>query len=501
MKKDILKLTYKFIILFILIIGLGILYKYTFYEKDLQKESPIINLSRKAVKERANIIYTGESSNITTRDDDLDKRYISDFIGDHFPNLTLVDLTKEASHAEIYYELIRNIPDTLSSLNTVIVTLNLRSFNAEWIYSKLETPLQKSLVLIKDHPPFFNRFLLSFKGYYIKDEKESWELIHKKWEKDKFNLDIPFPYKNVKEWDKDIATKGIIINGKRNEAATQLATTYVKTYGFVIDTNNNPRIKDFDNIVKLAKERNLNLVFNLLAENVEKAQKLVGDELVYLMKLNRDILVDRYTKMGVIVVDNLEVVEDEEFIDQNWTTEHYAEKGRKTIAKNVAKAMQHIYPNEFVDTVYKYQKKYNYFNDCEGDIAWNQRHTLTDEKSYSGNQSSKINNENPYSLTFAYSIKNLPDSIEKVNINLMAYQTQINNHTAIVMELINDETNNHYTEKINLNELSNITNKWVNINNIFDFKGELYNNTLIKIYVYNPTNNDVYIDDIKIDFK
>ncbi|MGI6717733.1 MAG: hypothetical protein ACOX4D_01040 [Bacteroidales bacterium] len=500
MKKDILKLTYKFLILFILIIGLGILYKYTFYEKDLQKESPIINLSRRAVDERANIIYTGESSNLTIRDDDIDKRYISDFIGDHFPNLTLVDLTKEASHAGIYYELIRNIPDTLSSLSTVIVTLNLRSFNAEWIYSTLETSLQKSLVLIKDNPPFFNRFLLSFKGYYIKNEKESWDLIHKKWKKDTYNLDIPIPYNNVIEWDKDVATKGVIINGERNEEATQLATSYVKTYGFQIDTNNNPRIKDFDKIVKLAKERNLNLVFNLLAENVEKAQKLVGDDLVSLMKYNRDLLVDRYTKMGVIVVDNLEKIEDEQFIDQNWTTEHYAEKGRKIIAKNVAKAIQHIYPDDFVDTVYIYKKKYNYFNDCEGKI-WNQSHTLTDEKAYSGKKSSKINNENPYSVTFTYPTENLPDSLQKVNVSFMAYQTKINEHTAIIMELKNDETNNSHLEKINLSELSNITDKWVNISHTFEFNGNLYDYKLIKLYVYNPTNDNFYIDDFMIDFK
>jgi hypothetical protein len=52
------------------------------------------------------------------------------------------------------------------------------------------------------------------------------------------------------------------------------------------------------------------------------------------------------------VVDNLEAVDDEQFIDQNWTTEHYAEKGRRIIAANVAKALKSWYPTQFVDVAF-----------------------------------------------------------------------------------------------------------------------------------------------------
>ncbi len=318
-------------------------YSYFLFESDLQKHSPILNLVRKVVRDKSEVIYVGESSNITFKEDDLDKRIISDIIKDDFPNKKFGSLTHPATHAGIFYQLLRNIPEK-SSVKTIIVTMNLRSFDAEWIFSTLETPLQKSMVLLRDYPPLINRFMLSFRDYDIKTDKEREKQFKSKWEYEILKFPKPFKYKNVIQWDVDLCLSGIRnADSSYNDALTQLACGYVKTYAFQIVVKTNPRIKDFDKIVSLAKEKNWNLVFNLLAENVEKADELVGKELTILMKQNRDLLVERYHKNGVIVVDNLEKVHDSEFIDKNWTTEHYAENGRKIIAKNVSKALKRVF--------------------------------------------------------------------------------------------------------------------------------------------------------------
>lgn len=164
------KIAFKVILLFIVLVIINAVYSKWFYEDDIQQHSDIINLVRD-IPNDADIIYVGESSNNSFRRDDLDKRYISAFVGDYFPELNTYDITKPAAHAGIYKVLLENIP-LENQVKTVIVTLNLRSFNANWIYSDLETPLQKSLVLIKPYPPLFNRFLLSFKAYDIKSESE-----------------------------------------------------------------------------------------------------------------------------------------------------------------------------------------------------------------------------------------------------------------------------------------------------------------------------------------
>lgn len=341
-----MNIIYRIIYLISFLIVSNFVYKKYFLETDIQIHSPILNLVNKAIEKQAEIVYLGESSNTTYLEEDIDKRKISEFIAAYFPSIQFADITKEASHAGIYYELLRNIPEN-SSIKTVIVTMNLRSFNASWIYSNLETPLQKSIVLLKDNPPLFNRFLLSFKGYDIKTEKEREEQVKEQWKKSLVFSDNS-PSSNVKEWDKKVFKEGIKnSDGSKNQALTDLACHYIKAYAFQIDTLQNPRIKDFDKIVELAKNRGWRLIFNLLAENTTKGNELVGKNLLYLMYQNRDLLIKRYNRNGVIVVDNLDKVDDAEFIDKNWTSEHYREKGRKIIANNIAFELKKYYTTAY----------------------------------------------------------------------------------------------------------------------------------------------------------
>jgi hypothetical protein len=489
----------KFFLLILLLIGFNFIYKYTFFQKDIQTHSPIINLVNDVVAKKSEIVYIGESSNNTCRKDDLDKRAISDFIADYYPARNFGDITKGASHAGIYYELLRNIPED-SNIKTIIVTLNLRSFDANWIYSGLETPLQKSIVLLKDRPPLLSRFLLAFKGYDIKTEAEREKQFKRKWKREILQFPEPFEFKNVIEWDKGMYHKGILnADGSKNEPLTALACHYVKTYAFQIDTLANPRIKDFDRIVVLAKKRNWNLVFNLMAENTEKANSMVGKELIYLIKQNRDLLVKRYNRNNVIVVDNLEVVENSDYIDQTWTTEHYAEFGRKTIAKNVAECLKKFYPDDFKNVTYTLSKPIAFFNDCEGNGLWGQMTTLTDEESFSGKKSSKTGQKKDYGITFEYPVKNLPDSLKQISVDFQLFQTSLNNDATYVIQISGEKIENQWNGFL-LKDLSGTTQKWVRVSFKFPLPSNFYEADLIKIYAYNPTNSIAYIDDIGIVF-
>ena len=96
-----------------------------------------------------------------------------------------------------------------------------------------------------------------------------------------------FPHQTVSDWDAYQWNEGVKDkNNNKDEAATILACHYIKAYAFQIDTLTNPRIKDFNDIVKIAKKRNWNIVFNLMAENTEKTEKLVGKDLVFLLNQN-----------------------------------------------------------------------------------------------------------------------------------------------------------------------------------------------------------------------
>ncbi|MDF1575901.1 MAG: hypothetical protein P1P86_12005 [Bacteroidales bacterium] len=352
MKRENLKhIILRFASLLLLLWGMNLLYKQFFFERDLQRYSPIINLVREVPPDAA-VIYLGESSNNTSYADDQDTRKISDFIADYYPGLGLYDLTKPAAHAGIFRVLLEQMPEE-SEVETLIVTMTLRSFNAQWIHSPLETSLQKSLVLLRPYPPLVNRFFLSFKAYEIKSREEREQDFKKQWEKDKLHFPYEFPHEDVARWDRWMAYRGIPDeSGEIDQAKTELACHYIKAYGFQIDTLHNPRIADFDRIVELARERGWKLVFNLMAENMEKARELVGEDLIFLMNQNRELLKDYYGSRGVRVVDNLSIVEDEQFIDREWTTEHYAEKGRKAIARQVAGELRIWYPGLYRDPGY-----------------------------------------------------------------------------------------------------------------------------------------------------
>ncbi|MCD6347275.1 MAG: hypothetical protein J7L96_07645, partial [Bacteroidales bacterium] len=464
-----------------------------------QQYSPEINLIRD-IPADANIVYMGESSNDTFDKDDRDKRPISAFISDYFPGLIFSDVTKHAGHAGIYYTLLSNIPDS-SDIQTLIITLNLRSFNAQWIYSKLETSLQKSMVMIKPNPPLLNRFILSFKAYDIKNDNERLAQVKRKWKNETLHFPYSFQFKNVKEWDADMSKKGIKnTDGTKNQELTELACHYIKGYAFQIDIHSNPRIKDFDKIIKLAKKRGWNLVLNLMAENTMRANELVGSDLVYLMEQNRKILTEHFQSKDVIVVDNLNALADNQFIDTLWTTEHYFETGRKTIANNVANSIKQLYPDQYIDMGYPNSAHTFFFNDCEGNTLWEPLQTITDENAFSGKYSSKTGKGNNFSITFEYPLSEIPDSAKNtINVDFKVYQYSMNSGCKFVIQAEGKKIEKFWYGTPITNQVKNIE-QWSDYSYSFTIPGSIKQADIIKIYVFNPTNEIVFIDNFRVKF-
>ena len=357
------KLLIRIGIVLALLVVLNWVYSKWFFEKDLRKHSDIVELSWQVVEDSCRIIYLGESSNNNYGEEEISHRKISDFTSDYFPKVKMGDLTKEASHAQTFYYMLKHIPAS-SAVETVVVTMNLRSFGWLWINSRLETPLRKQLVLLEDRPPLLNRFLLAFKDYPIKTEDEWNELVFEHWRNDTFNIPS-FPWRTTVDWDYGMYSYGWYdFNGQRDWDLTALACHYIKTYAFQIN-DDNPRVKDFDAIVELCRERGWNLVFNLMAENVDKANEMVGKDLMLLMKNNHDYLLNRYGNLdGVTVVDNFDLVRDVNFIDQDWTTEHYYEEGRRIVAHHLAQTLRDYYPDSYKDPETLTRDAGHYFMDA-----------------------------------------------------------------------------------------------------------------------------------------
>lgn len=319
----------------------AVVYKKVFWIPELKDQGPMLfNLIE--FQNHNDVLYFGESSNYWVAPEDTDKRTISDMINDSLQGARLSGIQVPAYHAGMFLPVIRHI-DPNSRVKTVVVTMNLRSFDKPWIYSTQEGALMRTRCFYYSTPPLLNRLCATL-GYYHHPsaEQQDAKMLYA-FEHDSIKVDFPLTYVTVNSWKDKIVYQNP--DGSTDEDKQALAHHYVKAYAFSIDTSTNPRVKDFDNIVKVCRQKNIQVVFNLMAENTEWADSLVGTELADVMRFNRNLLVSRYTRMGAVVVDNLEAVPGIHFGEKNWTTEHYNQFGRAIIARNVRNALKSVVPS------------------------------------------------------------------------------------------------------------------------------------------------------------
>jgi len=329
-------LLYKIFLFTLVLAGVNVVYRFTLFPKDLKEIAPCAWQCRN-LPEGTDLVYFGESSNFTVDPEDSVQLYISELVSYYAPQYKLITIDTPAVHAGIYKIWLRQMKNYPKG---IIVTMNLRSFDGQWIHSKLETPLIRSARIAKGEPLLWNRFLLSLKNFEDKTVAERDSILQKEWKKVKLEFPYEFKHKTVKEWDNVMANGGWLKeDGSWDMDKIQLAAHFIKCYAFNINEKN-PRVKDFDEIVRWGKKNNVKVYLNLLAENILLADSLVGKDLVFLMKNNRDYLVNRYSKMGAVVIDNIEAAGIDDFLDKNWPTEHYNSKARKAIAKNIVSQLK-----------------------------------------------------------------------------------------------------------------------------------------------------------------
>ena len=311
------------------------LYYHTAYDLYVFQHADQLLQVEKA--ERCEIVYTSASSNFAPDQIDESRRKMSQFMAEAFPTMLTEAFNIPASHAGIHYQLLRRM-DAEGSVKTVICAVNLRSFGPDWINSNLETALNQQAVMYAPRPPLLNRFLVSLNAYDSKSVDERYLERDAMW--DAPTLPTYAPFDNVTDWC--AAPKW----GDWQDPTRQIADQFIKQYGFVV-TEENPRVSDFDNIVRLAHERGWNLVFSILPENIQRADTLVGEALTRMMRENAQWIEQRYSAMGVSVVNQLEDLPSKHFTDRDFPTEHYDAAGRKHIAKQNITALREFHSDGY----------------------------------------------------------------------------------------------------------------------------------------------------------
>ena len=306
------------------------------YRSDLKQCGAELGLTLDSLALTSDVIYFGESSNTAFKESDSSRASISGLTSQYAGRFKIGAVSKGAIHAGTYRVLMERLEKS-TTVKTMIVTMNLRSFGINWIESNLETNLSRANVLYTLLPPVVKKIMLDLKAYDNKDSILRERTIKWHYKHDQLFGDEG-KYKNVRTWDAAVFSNGHLNpDGTRNAEKCALACHFIKNYAFVINENN-VRVKDFDAIALYCEKRKIKLILNLLPENTERAKELCGDDLLYLMNKNADYLQNRYQGKSVFIND-LNLLADSCFIDREWPTEHYNFFGRDRIAKGLAKEL------------------------------------------------------------------------------------------------------------------------------------------------------------------
>lgn len=476
------------IIVLLSFIGMNKLYSLFYYESDLQKFAPIINEIR-AIPQSAKVLYIGESSNITSYKNDTDKRPISALMGRHYPEGFITHLTQPAGHLGIFHSMLEAI-DPNSNIETIVLTVNLRSFNAEWKYSPLESNLQKSAILLRNGPPLYKRFLLSFKSYPNESDAILERLIHADWRANELDVSAEFPHKYMLDWREAF---------NRENSSNSLGSEFITTYAFSINEHHE-RFHELDKIIELAEVRGWNLLVHILPENFEAARENVGRELTDLMDKNVSVITDYLTRRKIPFVSLHRTLPDDYFMDKEWPTEHYVYEGRKVIADQLAASLSRRYSNVYIENPQEAKTSFLFKNDCEGTEYWANMHTITFDDARSGLRSSKTGLKDEYSINFEQLYTSIPnDRKNKVKIDLFCKSDHYSDKMLLVLDafLSNGE---RIWKGEPITKLSIQNSDWNHISKEWEL-GEAYQKCKrINVYVYNPTKRTLLVDDVTIEF-
>jgi len=118
---------------------------------------------------------------------------------------------------------------------------------------------------------------------------------------------------------------------------------------------------------------------------------------------------------------------------------------------------------------------------------------------FSGEHSSRAVKAEPYSICFAKHVSELKAFVpNEAEISLMVYMKKIIPEAILALETRNIEPT--FFHGVRLTNQVNSTNEWKKFSVSLHFPKPINDSSQIKIYVWNPTDYPIFIDDLCIEF-
>ena len=307
------------ILLFLL---LNWIYSSYFFKADVEKYAPIRPEIIESFK-TGDVVYMGESSNTSFNPwTDTLSESIGDFLQMYLPNKKVTQISHESFHLGLFKDMLQ-LWEPSKKDQTIVITLNMRTFGPSAIYSGTEARNQQEALFYSNRFPLLTRIFLSLHFYDNRNDLERTRLKFKYWRTAK-------PSVLDKLGEVNAALE------KAPDKLRHMADAYIKELMFTIDESN-PRLKDLNEIIAFGKRNKVNILFHILPENRDYAGQLIGKELLEKMDNNVAFLEAFLKENGAKYINNYRISTFKDYTDQFYPTEHVNVRMRHGIAYQISR--------------------------------------------------------------------------------------------------------------------------------------------------------------------
>ncbi|MCX6580823.1 MAG: hypothetical protein NT166_11655 [Candidatus Aminicenantes bacterium] len=282
------------------------------------------------LREKADIIYLGDSSIYAEGKDDSDHRTIAAMLRDMSPQYTLGSVTHAAYHIDIYLEFCKYIVREGYRPPVIIIPINMRSFSPDWDRRPhYQYEIQKIVLkggFLKSILLAFYKPLRMFKYNFFTISQQEF-------------MDSPVFYGHrqvgvVKDFNNSSYSKYSDKNMKN-----QLIFAYM--YGL----SSLQRRRKLDALVetaRLLKKNSIKCIFYITPIDWETGEKYLPGEFLKQLQQNTRLIVSLLSAEGVEILDISTALPAQFFYWHLYPNEHMNQRGRMYVAEQLSSMLKRV---------------------------------------------------------------------------------------------------------------------------------------------------------------
>ncbi|HIJ84784.1 MAG TPA: hypothetical protein HPQ00_11375 [Magnetococcales bacterium] len=326
----------------IFFVGLTLIGGVGLYITPMMSEIPRVGraLIKAYGKGTPDILLFGDSVMRATRIKrcDTGSSTIDTLLAKELPNLNWVASPYSASSMVVFNDLLPIAMNRPNPPEWIIVPVNMRSFSEEWgTRPAYRLDLDRALIRIKFGKVRLHDYFLVWKYQFTKAldmEMEAWR--NQTVAYPDFNLG---PRRKLHDKSMDLPKNLDCLPHLKEQYRDVLRTKFIYHYLYRLDPEN-PLLQSLREIIHSVQQSNKNILIYVTPINMQDGERFVGHKFREIVQGNVGVIQTLVENMGVPLLNMVDKLPPEHFIDQYAVCEHLDETGRRFVAAQLAKVLR-----------------------------------------------------------------------------------------------------------------------------------------------------------------